>query len=645
MSVRILKAFQWGVDEEIIAAGAGAGAVPQVVSAVSTAPDKVRITFNQPMNEASMGRFQDYRIVALVGGARLGVVGLEPVSVIEVDLITDAQKNVNYEVTVTRVVDAWDVPINNAANNTAQFGGTDEGTVFPTVTTKNTFYGLESGMQGAGHPDFLPDVTGPVLQNRVPGPSDTDVAVDANFVLEIVDADNLVDANTVLLQVAGVTAWQSDAQQNGFVVTKTPVGSGYRYEINPPTDRSSFETVIIHVEATDTAPLPNVTNTDYSFRIVDLTTPYLTAQAPAPSETNVTPLANVELSVLDDGDGVDVATVVITIEGVVAWSGDALQNGFTGTKAIVAGGFHYDLTPPIPFPAFTTIDVEVQADDTAPVPNSLNTSYTFETTADIAPQFENLSPAAGAFDVADDQGIAFDVRDNISVDEPTVLIFINEVLAYEASVAKNGFTVQKTVIPFGFHYEITGPTNWRYGSAVTVAGSARDHLNTLGSRTWSIQIIEDPACFSGPINIFEATLLTPYTLADTALRNAEGLRRLLLDSLVDLEHPTRAVRIMFLRAHSTELAPILRQLVPEPTPRELAVKLCRQRSNIDVELDLRRKPWLIPGALNELADLGLPQKHRELLTSYVIESTPNTIVPLACLIVFLAKALENNELI
>lgn len=645
MAVQILKGFYWGVDEESVAQGSGAGAAPQVVSAVSIAPDRVRVTFNQAMNEESIGRFQDYRIIHTFTGVVLGVVGAEVISALVVDLITDAQKNANYDLTVTRVKDFWDVPINNSANNTASFAGTNVDTLYPSATSLRTFYGLESGMQAENQVDFNPDLAAPVLQNHNPLPTETNVAKDANIIFEVVDVDNGVDPATVVIYVDGTIAWQSDSQQNSFVVTKSTVSGGFRYEINPPVDFLSYATVTVRVLADDNAPIPNSLDTSYTFRAIDYEAPYLTSQDPFPGQTNVSPIAHVKMAIRDAGDGVDPATVVITIDGTVAWTGDAVQPGFVGSKSVVAGGYYYDLQPTVPFDPYVTIPVAVVASDLAPVPNNLNTAYSFTTTTDIPPQFDNLDPDDNETEVDASSKIVFDLTDNVGIDEASVLIFINGVLAYENSAAKNGYVVQRTPILYGYNYEFTPPVQWRYGSTVEVVGSARDTLFTLGERTWTFDITADPFCFEGPLNDFETSLLDPFTLAGTSLEFAEKLRVFLLASLSGVSHLNRAMRTMYLRAHSTELAPILRQLVPTPTSREQAVRLCGQRSNVDVELDLRSKPWLLPNTLRELQGLGLPVQHVKLLDAYRRTEAPNTVVPLACLLVFLAKALENNELV
>jgi hypothetical protein len=634
MTIQILKGYSWGVDKETVAAGSGAGAAPQVVSAASTAPDRVRVTFNQAMDEVSIGKFRDYRIVGNVSGIELGVVGAIPVSDTVVDLITDGQFNALYDLTVTRVRDVWDVPINNLANNTAQFAGTDMSTLFPSASSKTTFYGLESGMQGEGHPSFNPDLTAPILQNQNPAPSAPGVLQSSNVYLEIVDALNNVNALSVVIEIAGTPAWQNDAAQPGFSVAKSPVAGGFSYDINPDTNFTSHQVVVVHVIAEDNAPIPNEMDTSYSFTTLDNEPPYLSAQDPFPSETGVSPITRVKLRVNDDGIGVDPATVTIVIDGDTAWASGALQAGFNGTGTPFAGGIEYDLQRNIPLPPLSTIDVDVLADDFSA--NSLNTTYSFDTALDLPPEFENLDPEENASGVSPNKVVSFDIVDNVAVDPTKTLIFVDGLLAYESEVAENGFSVVRTPVTFGFRYKVTPPTGWAFGTDVVFDVTARDTLNTLGQKAWTFAVAEDPTCFAGPLNETEEALLVPFTSLD----HTERLRKTLLLAATTKPDAITAARVVYMNGHSQELAPVLRDMVATPTTTEKAARLCNRATHLAVSNTLRRKINLLPGAIRELQGLGLPREHVAMLNAYAAEDQPNTEVPLACLIVLLAKALE-----
>lgn len=89
----------------------------------------------------------------------------------------------------------------------------------------------------------------------------------------------------------------------------------------------------------------------------------------------ITPLVSASWTI---SRGVDTATVVLTIGGVVAWTGDAQQSGFTVTKTPVVGGYCWVIDPAIEFLPGHVVIVGVYAEDVAG--NVLNTSYSFTTT-------------------------------------------------------------------------------------------------------------------------------------------------------------------------------------------------------------------------------------------------------------------------
>lgn len=486
------------------------------------------------------------------------------------------------------------------------------------------------------------DVDAPEWANLSPDDSDINVPVDTTISLDILDYGTGVDVDSVYIKVEGVYAWLNDAEQTGFSVVKTGITDGYRYVITPDSSFSSYQTVDIDVYAEDLETTPNVLNDSYSFRIVDTEAPYLDNEDPYPDETGVSPLTSVYLDVLDDGDPLNANSVIITIDSVIAWQSDALQNGYTGSKSAQPKGYRYSLTPPAPLPMLTLIEVRVQAEDTAPTPNELDTTYSFTTTTDIPPEVRNISPANGETDVAADEKIEFDAWDNVGIDEGETIITVNSTTAYQGSSGQNGFTVTATPIVEGYHYEVISPTNWARGSIVNVQVKLYDTLGVTVTTSWLFYIYGAPDCFTGPINSFEASLLVPYDRAGTTLYRTEILRNLLLNAMNTHPDPIKAVRQVYLCAFNSELAPMFRDIVPTPTVREKAVKLCYKRTIIQIDSILRSKPNLLRASLAELTSIGLPAPHNKMLSRYLSTDEPNDLVPLACVIVILAKALEVN---
>jgi len=87
----------------------------------------------------------------------------------------------------------------------------------------------------------------------------------------------------------------------------------------------------------------------------------------------VLPDTNIMLEVWDTDTGVDAATVVIKVNSVVAWTGDAQQTGFAVTKTVLAGGgIRYEINPDSDFHPTERVLLEVAADDLEAAPNSMS---------------------------------------------------------------------------------------------------------------------------------------------------------------------------------------------------------------------------------------------------------------------------------
>lgn len=593
------------------------------------------------------------------------------------------------------------------------------------------------------------DTSPPVLQNTNPSDMDTGVAVDANVVLEIIDLGSGVDASTVVLTVDGATAWTGDAQQAGFVVTKLAITNGFRYTINPDVDFDEWKWIVVHVYAADNAPIPNILDQSYQFKTEDVTAPVLGGQNPFSGQIDVSRSANVVLELTDTGAGLDEASVVLTVEGAVAYSGGVEQPGFTVTKLAIADGFRYTINPDTNFGSYQTVDVGVYAEDLATIPNVLSTSYNFRTLDDVAPYLANQDPFPGQTGVSPVTNITLDVLDaGAGVAAATIVLRVNGTIAWQSDTQQPGFVVTKTVVAGGFHYVInpdsvlplgtntvrvvaddlaTTPntldtsytfevvdvvpptiddtypqgsdcspdtlvsftceddiqvvlssiqttidgetailngvfqfgwngssssitpnvnngydvviqkeTSFAYEEQVTVHVSIADLSALPVTEEWNFTVSEDPTCFTGPLNATEEALITPFT----ALPNCEKLRTYLFSYITTNHSIIEGARAIFLRGHSQELSPVLFNIVPVVTEKETASRLCHKATNISVANNLRRKTNVIPAAIRELVSLGLPSAHRTLFERYAQEDQPNTEVPLACVIVLLAKAFE-----
>jgi hypothetical protein len=100
--------------------------------------------------------------------------------------------------------------------------------------------------------------------------------------------------------------------------------------------------------------------------------PVFANESPATGTQEVALLSPISVDITDvDGD-LDASTVVLTVGGTVAWTGDAPANGWTGGKSAITNGYNYALTPPSEYPLGNAITVDVYAEDV--LANVLNDS-------------------------------------------------------------------------------------------------------------------------------------------------------------------------------------------------------------------------------------------------------------------------------
>lgn len=191
--------------------------------------------------------------------------------------------------------------------------------------------------------------------------------------------------------------------------------------------------------------------------IPDLVAPALANQDPAPFETSVDQDKVIEFDIIDTETGVDVDSVIIKVETVIAWQNDAPQAGFTGTRTPIAGGHHYTIDRLVSYGESETINVEVYALDQAVIVNVLDTSYTFVTFG-TSPFLENLSPFSGELDVDAGRRVFLDIVDReTGVNAASIWVKLNGLFAWTGGAPGAGFATTQTIVPDGFRFEITPP--------------------------------------------------------------------------------------------------------------------------------------------------------------------------------------------
>jgi hypothetical protein len=384
--------------------------------------------------------------------------------------------------------------------------------------------GIESGFDLL---EFGADEAAPYLTNRDPGSGVSDVEPDKSIYFEIVDDDNDVDEAETVVNVRRdtgeplLTAYDFvGGFQNGYTgsVVEDTTGGGQKYykvTITPPTDWDPRATVTVGVVAKDV--IGNTLNTSYDFDTITanvMTTfswSFTTADATAPYVTNNTPTGTgvargtaVEFDISDDGIGVDPATIVVTVGGVIAYSGGSTQNGWggVGLTGPVGSTYHMHLTPPAGLhPNYATVNVDVDADDLGAV--SMTTfSWSFTTVDTVAPTIVNEDPLEASSAVPT-TNVQFDVLDpDTGVVPEDIVATIEAVEAYNwdgVGVPNDGFKVgfdgpgsDVIAIANGYRIIIDPTVDFTELDTVDVEVTAQDQaaVPNVAVRSWSFDILD-----------------------------------------------------------------------------------------------------------------------------------------------------------
>jgi hypothetical protein len=178
---------------------------------------------------------------------------------------------------------------------------------------------------------------------------------------------------------------------------------------------------------------------------LDMTPPAVTLREPAPGETNVPRNTGIFFAVTDDRSGVNLASISVRVNGV--------QEPMTGTA--MQNGYAIQIDPAADLAPNSTVTIDLTASDRASTPNTLNTSWTFQTgataSADVDPPvITPTSPVAGATGVPGNTNIEVTITDaGLGVALGSVNLEVNG-----TSVA---FTVQGTPASVKITHHPQGP--------------------------------------------------------------------------------------------------------------------------------------------------------------------------------------------
>lgn len=352
------------------------------------------------------------------------------------------------------------------------------------------------------------DITGPVFSEIIPGDGYTDVDVNSSISFNVTDEETGVYPDSIQVIVDGITAYDGSLGgfQIGFSGSITPVADGYSLVITPDIAFVDWSTVAVSASASNLASPPVTESVSWSFQCADENAPSITPVAPTNGQIDVPGNTDIVFQ-LDDAGGIDLLTLLASVDGVPAYDGSlgGFQPGFTGSVVGTDNSYTVTLNPDVDFGEFFTAVVDVSVDDFAG--NTTSESWSF-TTADIsAPIIDNKTPPDGNTDVAITTAISFSASDPHSgIDISTISMTVDGVSAIAGGVVQPGFVGSIVALPMpsnGYSVEVTPVAPFANLDTISISASASNNAGLATSSSWSFTTIRT-ATFYSLANAFPA---------------------------------------------------------------------------------------------------------------------------------------------
>lgn len=209
----------------------------------------------------------------------------------------------------------------------------------------------------------------------------------------------------------------------------------------------------------------------------------------------------IEFDLVDDESGIDADTIMIYIEGALAYNGflDSFYAPFAGglnTKTIIPYGFHFVFDKqqsPAKFDSYKEVEVRVVCYDNPWVgaPNPLDTTLSFRVEDYQAPQITSQSPLGTG--VNENTPISFRLTDTgeSGVDQSLIDVLVNGMAAISGGAFQPGWNGTGSSIIVnafgGYDIVIDKEDPWATYEWYTVNVTARDNENNLLTSAWTFQ--------------------------------------------------------------------------------------------------------------------------------------------------------------
>jgi len=228
---------------------------------------------------------------------------------------------------------------------------------------------------------------------------------------------------------------------------------------------------------------------------LDTVPPSVSNEAPAPGELDVLVGTAVTFDLTDDpgGSGVDLTSILVTIEGVNAIVAGVVQAGFSGSLTPITDGYAISVAPDAGLPQNTAVDVTVDAQDLADPANVMTqVAYSFNTEIgdNQAPQVINQIPADLQTGVQYDTAIEFDLIDLIGtgtfttgVDIAHITVTVDGNAVITNGAFEPGYSGAITAIDSGGYRVRVDGGELPCGVSIPITVDARDQANPANTMT------------------------------------------------------------------------------------------------------------------------------------------------------------------
>ena len=166
---------------------------------------------------------------------------------------------------------------------------------------------------------------------------------------------------------------------------------------------------------------------------VDTAPPYLTHMYPQDDATKVLPDTLISFQVSDEGTGVNINSLCITLNSDTIFCGEERSQLHKTTIRGDSMAYQVTVRPLNSFGYGQSIDVSVKVSDLSQPANFMEESWSFDTVRDTMPPYiTELQPSIGATDVPVDTTIVIHFRDEESgVDISSIQLIIDDKLVYD----------------------------------------------------------------------------------------------------------------------------------------------------------------------------------------------------------------------